>query len=103
MLLGDDQDSRSFVICFFPFSISSGVISHGTSVHTTGGVYFCERPANPIPPPWGLGIMFADDAWLIERETRMTVGSGELGYSACLPALVGKRGRESLDRKRSFH
>ena len=62
-----------------------------------------ERPANPIPPPWGLGIIFADDAWLIERETRMTVGSGGLGYSACLPALVGKRGRESLGRNRSFH
>ena len=64
---------------------------------------FRERPANPILPARALGIMFADDAWRIERKTRMTEGSGELGYSARLAALAGRRGREILGRNNSFH
>ena len=47
--------------------------------------------------------MFADDAWLIERKTRMTEGSGEPGYSARLAALAGRRGRESVGRNNTFH
>jgi hypothetical protein len=62
-----------------------------------------ERPANPVSPLRALGIMFADDAWRIERKTRMTEGSGEPGYSARLAALAGRRGRVSLGRNRSFH
>jgi hypothetical protein len=71
--------------------------SHGEAVRQG------ERPANPIPPARAFGIMFADDTWLIERTTRMTEGSGELGHSARLPALVGNRGREILGRNNSFH
>jgi len=92
---------REAHIQFFPFCFRAAL--HEDTPRKKFLPSLRERPANPIPPARAFGIMFADYAWLIERKARMTAGSGELGYSVCLPALAGNRGRVILGRKSSFH